>query len=125
VEVQDQGADEHEAQAPQRIGPRQQRHQQLTQELAVDVDVVGPLAVVVDQPEVHLQVADHVHDDEPDADDARDGHHVLLADGRGVQVEQERLALLGTRRRAGDRPSSDRLRHGTNANPGAVPRPNL
>ena len=95
VEVQDEGADQHEAQRPQGVGARQQRDEQLAEELAVDVDVVDLLAVVVDQPEVHLEVADHVGDDEADADDARDGHHVLLADGRRVQVEEERLALLG------------------------------
>ena len=116
VEVQDEGADEHEAQDPQGVRARQERHEQLAEELAVDVDVVDLLAVVLDEPEVHLEVADHVDDDEADADDAGDRHHVLLADGRGVQVEQERLALLRPRRRAGDRPSGDRLRHEANAN---------
>ena len=89
-------------------GAGEQRHEQLAQELAVDVDVVLP----VDDAEVHLEVADHVHDHEADADQAGDRHHVLLADGGRVQVEEERLALpRRSRRRAGDRPTADRLRH--------------
>ena len=69
------------------------RHEQLAQVLAVDVEVVVADAVVLDDPEVHLEVADHVRDDEPDPDDPGDRHHVLLADGGGVEVEEERLAL--------------------------------
>ena len=112
--MEDQRADQHEAQHPQRVRPRQQRHEELAEELAVDVDVV----LAVDDAEVHLEVADHVHEHEADADQPGDRHDVLLADGGRVQVDEERLALLRRpRRRAGDRPPADRLRHARNANP--------
>ena len=65
----------------------------VAEELAVDVDVVGSLVALDDDTEVHLQVADHVADHEADPDDAGDRHHVLLADRRGVEVEDEPLLL--------------------------------
>ena len=71
MEVEDEGADQHEPQDPQRVRAGQDRHEQLAEELAVDVDVVDHRAVVLDQAEVHLEVADHVDEHEADADDAR------------------------------------------------------
>ena len=38
------------------------------------------------------QVADHVEEDESEQSETGDRHRVLLADGRGVQIEQEGLA---------------------------------
>jgi hypothetical protein len=110
--VEHERGDEHETQAPQRVRARNDRHEQLAQELAVHVDVVDALAVLVDEPDEHLQVADHVRDHEPDADDASDGHHVLLADGGGVQVDEERLALpRHLHRCAGHGSATQRLCH--------------
>ena len=53
--MQDERADQHEAQDPQRVRPRQQRHEQLAEELAVDVDVVD-LAVVLTTPRYILRL---------------------------------------------------------------------
>ena len=123
VEVQQQRADEHEPQPPQEVRPRQERHEHVAEELAVDVDVVGRSAVVRDHAEVHLEVADHVHHDEPDPDEAGDRHDVLLADGGRVELDEERLAL-GARRlacsRAAHRPAGHDLCHDTNANAAPV-----
>ena len=41
MEVQDERADQHEPQHPQDVRAGQDRHEQLAQELAVDVDVVA------------------------------------------------------------------------------------
>jgi hypothetical protein len=40
---------------------------------------------------VHLQVADHVADDEADQDDAGDGHRDLLADRRPQRENTRRM----------------------------------
>jgi hypothetical protein len=56
----DEHADEQESEAPEEVGAGQDRHQQVAQELAVEVDVVGALVALDDDAEVHLQVADHV-----------------------------------------------------------------
>ena len=120
--MQDERADQHEAQQPQEVrcgagaaraargGTRRSRRCRSSP--STDA-------------EVHLQVADHVDDDEADADDAGDRHHVLLADGRRVEVDEERLALPRRVGRAGDRPSGDRLRHAANANRARPPSLNL
>jgi hypothetical protein len=99
VDVQQHRPDEDEAHQPQRHGAREDRDEQLAEELAVVVDVL-----LADE---HLQVADHVRDDVAEADDPGDRHDVLLADRRGVEVEQEELAPLASRCcGAGDRPAT-------------------
>ena len=60
---------------------REDRNEQFTQELAIDVNVVVLLAIVFDSAQIHLQVSDHVADDEADANDSGDRHDVLFANG--------------------------------------------
>ena len=111
MEVQGEGADQHETQQPQGHRSRQRGHEQLAQPLAVEVDVVALLALMGDDPEVHLEVADHVHHDEAHADQTGDGHHVLLADCGGVQIDEERFALADPGRGAAHRLPRDNLCH--------------
>ena len=68
-------------------GAGQDRHEELAEPLAVVVEVLGP--------EVHLQVADHVDEDEAHQHDPGDRHDVLLADGRPVELDGERGLALG------------------------------
>ena len=68
-------------------------HEQLAQELAVVVHVLGA--------QVHLEVADHVDEDEAEQHDAGDGHHPLLADRRPVELERPERPVL--RRAVDDR----------------------
>ncbi len=75
-----------DAKQPQRDGAGQDRHEQLAQELAVVVELGGP--------EVHLQVADHVGEDEAHQADAGEGHHPLLADRRLVEVDERQPTAL-------------------------------
>ncbi len=92
VDVEHEGADQAEPQQPQKPGPGEQWHQQIPEELAVDVDVVHHLAVVLDDAEVQLDVAEHVVQDKPEQHDAGDRHHPLLAHRRLVEVEGKRTA---------------------------------
>ncbi len=93
VDVQQQRADEHQAQTPQEDRAGQDRHEDVAEELAVVVDVVHELVAFGDDAEVHLEVADHVPDDEADPDDPGDRHDVLLADCGRVEVADEPLLL--------------------------------
>lgn len=70
---------------------RQDWDEKLAQKLTINIDVVGLLAVVFDGTEVDLQVADHVPDNEANADNPGDRHDVLLANGSRVEVEEERF----------------------------------
>ena len=86
VDVQQDGTEQADSQDPQHDRSRGQRHQQLTQELAVVVDVL--------RPEIHLEVADHVGEDVAHQGDATECHRVLLADRGAVEVEKEKLPSL-------------------------------
>ena len=81
MDVHQHCTDETEAQDPEQHRARHDGHEELTQELGV--------VVVLGGTEVHLQVAHHVHQHEPEQHDARDRHGVLLADGGAVEVEQK------------------------------------
>ena len=111
VDVEHEGDDQPEPQQPQRHGAGQERHQELAEPLAVVVEVLGP--------EVHLQVPEHVEEDEAHEHDPRHGHHVLLADGRPVELDRERSLALrpGSSGRTGGSPG----RGGGSHRPGTYP----
>jgi hypothetical protein len=110
MDVGEHGEDQAEPHRPQHVAVWRERHEQLTQALGIDVDVVGLGAFVLDRPEIDLEVADHVGDDESDQGDTGDRHDVLLADGGGVEVDQERLAFAARPcRGARHRPPLQRL----------------
>ena len=77
VDVEEEGADQPEPHQPQGDRAGQDRHEELSQELAVVVEVLGA--------QVHLQVPDGVGEHEPDDHQTGDRHHPLLADGGAVE----------------------------------------
>ena len=89
VDVQREGGDQPDAHEPQEHRAGQDRHEELAEELAVVVEVLGP--------EVHLEVADHVDEHEAHQQDAGDRHHVLLADRRAVELDGERCLAASLR----------------------------
>jgi len=96
LHVEPEGDDQPHPEQPQGAGLGQQRIGEHAEELGVAVEALGP--------EVHLRVADHVHQDEAHEHDSGDGHHPLLAHGRPVEVDHcERAALLAS----GNRPRRD------------------
>ena len=105
VQVDKQHGEQSAAENPEHPALRGQRIQEGLEEVRVMVEV--------GRPHVHLEVADHVEEHEPHQADAGDAHRVLLADGGGVEVDEEGPALAGARRRPGDRASlaRDRLCH--------------
>ena len=87
VDVEHERGDEPEASDPEEDGARQDRHEELTEELAVVVHLRRTL--------VDVQVADHVVGDEAHQHDAGDGHDPLLADGRSVELDRPRRGRRG------------------------------
>ena len=92
MDVEAEGGDQAKPHEPQEHRPGQQRDEHVAEELAVDVGVVLHDTVVLDDPEVQLQVADHVGDDEAEQHEAGDGHHPLLADRCLVEAERGRVS---------------------------------
>ena len=78
--MQREGGDETDAQQPQEDRAGEDRYEDLAQELAVVVELLGP--------EVHLEVADHMGEHEAHQSDARERHHPFLADRRLVEVDE-------------------------------------
>ena len=79
-----EGDDEAGPQQPEEHGAGEQGHEQLAEELAVVVEVLGA--------QVHLQVPDGVGEHEAHDHEARDRHDPLLADGRAVERHRPRAA---------------------------------
>ena len=100
--------------APRRMHPQEVRcgagsARGVAEELAVDVDVVHRSSPSAMTPRYTLRLPTMWANTKPIADDPGDRHHVLLADGRRVEVAGERLLL----RRRLDGGARDRARGST------------
>src|SRR5690606_11787066 len=105
VDVDDHRRQQHHPHDPQEPRVRQGRGPELAQPLAVVVHGLGT--------QVQLEVPDHVEQHVGHQHDAGDGHRVLLAERRPVQVEQPQrrtAAALADRRSLGGGASGRALR---------------
>ena len=94
VDVEHEGQAQADAEQPQQPGAGQQRHEQLAQELAVVVVVLGA--------EVELEVPEHVGEHVGHERDAGQRHHPLLADRRAIELDRPRCRSAGVAVHGGD-----------------------
>ena len=64
------------------------------------------LMIDVGGTEVHLQIPDHVEQDETHHRDPADGHHIFLAHSRGIEVGKKPAAAASCNRRTAYRDSA-------------------